>query len=418
MPVTTFARMRRSDHSLRPPMPAATQAFGSPNACNLCHPDRDAAWADGLVREWRERDFQAPVLHWGGLVAAARQGDWTRLPEMLAYVDHAGQEEVVVTSLVRLLSGCADPRKWPVLRRALAHRSPLVRGAAAAELGGNLTPESVEALLAATGDEYRLVRARAAGSLASVPRAGMDPATQAHLEAATEELEDSLRNRPDDWASHYNLGNLLQARGDLPGAIEAFETAIRLEPLSVPPLVNLAMAHAMLGQSGPAEARLRQALELQADSVAANLNLGLLLGERGAANEAETCLRRALAADPDLAVAAYNLAVLRAGEDLDEAVELLARAVAARPDLPRYGTALAFYLMQAGRSDEAVAALQALIGQHPEHVDGYLLLTRILAEQEKLDQARALLRRALTVPGLGGGDRLRLEDALHSLPPR
>ncbi len=35
MPMTDFARMRRSDHSMLPPTPAATTAFKSPNACNL-----------------------------------------------------------------------------------------------------------------------------------------------------------------------------------------------------------------------------------------------------------------------------------------------------------------------------------------------------------------------------------------------
>ena len=46
MPMTAFARMNRSDHSMLPPAPAATMKFGSPNACNLCHKDKDAAWAD------------------------------------------------------------------------------------------------------------------------------------------------------------------------------------------------------------------------------------------------------------------------------------------------------------------------------------------------------------------------------------
>ncbi|MBE0618959.1 MAG: hypothetical protein IH608_13710, partial [Proteobacteria bacterium] len=37
MPMTVFARMNRSDHSMLPPTPAATLAYQSPNACNLCH---------------------------------------------------------------------------------------------------------------------------------------------------------------------------------------------------------------------------------------------------------------------------------------------------------------------------------------------------------------------------------------------
>ena len=52
MPMTRFAAMGRSDHSMRPPTPAATIAFKSPNACNLCHADHDAAWADDWVRKW------------------------------------------------------------------------------------------------------------------------------------------------------------------------------------------------------------------------------------------------------------------------------------------------------------------------------------------------------------------------------
>ena len=54
MPMTEFARMRRSDHSMRPPTPATTLLYNSPNACNLCHTNKDAAWADKLVREWRK----------------------------------------------------------------------------------------------------------------------------------------------------------------------------------------------------------------------------------------------------------------------------------------------------------------------------------------------------------------------------
>ena len=46
MPKTGFARMERSDHSMLPPTPAATIKYKSPNACNNCHADKDAAWAD------------------------------------------------------------------------------------------------------------------------------------------------------------------------------------------------------------------------------------------------------------------------------------------------------------------------------------------------------------------------------------
>ncbi len=119
MPTTEFARMRRSDHSMLPPTPAATIAFKSPNACNLCHTDQDAAWADKHVREWHSDDYQAPVLHRAGLIDAARKRDWSRLSEMLRYIAGNDRDEVVATSLIRLLRGCDDSSTRAVLLAAL-----------------------------------------------------------------------------------------------------------------------------------------------------------------------------------------------------------------------------------------------------------------------------------------------------------
>jgi|GEM_PF-4776891 hypothetical protein len=70
MPMTAFARMNRSDHSMLPPAPAATLHFGSPNACNLCHKDKDAPGptrmcASGGAGTTRPRSFSGPVsLMW------------------------------------------------------------------------------------------------------------------------------------------------------------------------------------------------------------------------------------------------------------------------------------------------------------------------------------------------------------------
>ena len=94
MPMTRFAAMGRTDHSMRPPTPAATLAFKSPNACNLCHADRDASWADGWVRKWYPRDYQAEVLRRAALVDQARKQDWKRLPEMLAELQKQGEDEI------------------------------------------------------------------------------------------------------------------------------------------------------------------------------------------------------------------------------------------------------------------------------------------------------------------------------------
>ena len=52
--------------------------------------------------------------------------------------------------------------------------SPLVRASAAEALGQRLDPPNTAALCQAAGDDYRLVRVRAATALAAVP--GRNPA--------------------------------------------------------------------------------------------------------------------------------------------------------------------------------------------------------------------------------------------------
>ena len=144
-------------------------AYKSPNACTICHKDKDAEWADKYVREWRTRDYQSPLLKRAELIDAARKRDWSRLPEMLTYIQSKDRDEVFATSIIRLMRASRDERVTTVLLMTIKDSSPLVRAASADALSLRLTPEGLQALFEATGDEYRLVRTRAAAGLAGFP---------------------------------------------------------------------------------------------------------------------------------------------------------------------------------------------------------------------------------------------------------
>jgi hypothetical protein len=203
MPTTEFARMRRSDHSMRPPAPAATLAFGSPNACNVCHTDKDARWAERALRAWRggaARASEGRLLREGRLVAAARSGDWARLGAILSYLEEPERDEVVTASLARLLETCHDPAKGPALRRLTKDPSPLVRAAAVSALTDD--PEGLDHLVAATRDGSRLVRLRAASALTGRDLSTLTEAQRRGVEAADAELVRALGARPDQSGSH------------------------------------------------------------------------------------------------------------------------------------------------------------------------------------------------------------------------
>ncbi len=407
MPRTEFARMRRSDHSMRPPAPAATRELGSPNACNVCHANRDAAWAERTIRTWGGGRWAERILREGRLVAAARKGDWTRLPQVLGYLGEKGRDEIATVSLVRLLSGSEDPSKWPVLRALASDPSPLVRAAVVTALEDD--PGARDLVLAATRDDVRLVRVRAAAALGTVDLATVPEPARAGLVAARAEHERSLLARPDDFASQYNLGNLHLERGDPAAAAGRYRKALALRPDHVASLVNLSMAEARLGRLAEAEAALREAIRVQPREASAHFNLGLLLAERQRPTEARDALRRALELDPRNAGAAYNLAVLVAGANPKEAATLAGRAAALAPLDPRYAFTQAFYLEKAGDAAATERVLRALVARHPGYRDGWAFLGALLEGRGRSAEAAEVYRRAAAMAALSAADRAAFE---------
>jgi len=415
MPMTAFARMNRSDHSMLPPAPAASMKFGSLNACNSCHKDKDAAWADQNVRQWRTRDYQAPILQRAGLIDAARKRDWQKLSEMLAYITAPERDEVFATSLIRLTMAAPDERVRPTLLQAIQDPSPLVRAAAAEALSVRPGKESFQTLKAAAGDSYRLVRVRAAASLAHYPAAWFQGEDQDAVKKATEEYQASLTARPDQWTSHYNLGNYFLNRGEVKQALAAYDTALKIEPRAAMVMVNAAMAYAQTGGKDQAEKFLLKAIKVAPDNAAAHFNLGLLQAEQKRTKEAERELKEAFRLDPMMAPAAYNLCILTAKESPMEAMSWCKKAVELNPQEPKYAYTLAFYQKEQGDLKNAAATLQDFLTRRPGFADGYLLLAEIYVQQGDHSQAEAVLRQAQQVESLSPRDRARVTAVLQKL---
>ena len=416
MPMTEFARMRRSDHSMLPPTPLATQTFKSPNACNICHSDQKADWSDTWVRKWYTRDYQKPLLYRAGLIAAARKRDWARLPEMLGYIMDKKSNEIFVTGLVRLLRSCDKPEKWPVILKALDNPSPLVRSAAAESLDQPLSKKVIEALIKAASDDYRLVRIQAAASLAGylprLPKGFMDEKQRNDVDIAIDELIASHMTRPDQWTSHYNMGNYYLDLQNPGQALVSYETALMLEPKAVLALVNASMAHARQGQNDKAEALLIRALEIDPESSVVHFNMGLIKAEQNDVVKAEGHFREALKADPQLHEAAFNLGILISNTKPDEAITLCRRAYELNPN-PKYAYTLAFYQHQNGKSNDAVKVLLELIENQPTYVDAYLMLGDIFEKQGNPEDARAVYQEALSKEGISQKDKYRFQALLR-----
>lgn len=406
----------RSDHSFRPPMPEATIRFGSPNACNQCHDDKSPEWANEIVKQRENGDYQEETLYWAQLIEEARAGEWNRLDEMLQIIDENRYNDVVVTSFVRLLSNCRDEKKWNTVIEAMkANESPLVRAAAAASMTGNFTAEAKNALVRAAGDEVRLVRVSAANSLSGFADDEFTPAELEVKARATDEYLTSLVSRPDNWSAHYNKGIFHQNQGDANKALDSYETAARLYPEAIMPLINSSVLYSYIGNQDKAEENLKKALEIDPENEAASLNLGLLLAEQGKLQEAEQALITALNANPDQAVAAYNLSVIVSQRDMQQAVKYAQTAARVRPDEPRYAYTLAYYQRENGQKNDAVQTLKKIIADHPQYLTAVSFLAEIYTQDGKTAEAKALYEQALKTEGLSAQDRQALQQALYRI---
>jgi tetratricopeptide (TPR) repeat protein len=309
---------------------------------------------------------------------------------MLAALDAPATDAVWKASMVLLLQGASNPAKWPAVLKALGDPLPLVRSRAAMALGGLLSEETLPPLLAATRDVSRLVRIRAAQTLAAVPPEAMrDGRDKANLEAAVAEFFAAMSARPDDWASHANLGNFHMERRAFAEAVNEFETATKLEPRIVGPLVNASLAYSNLNQPDRAEACLRRALKVEPNNASALFNLGLLLAETGRTADAVKSLRGALEFDPRMAAAAYNLGVIAGAASKAEAARWCRRAHMIEPESGKYAHALAFYQRESGDLASAVATLRKWLDGHP--LDGQAVLELGLTHEKRGDRAAAVL---------------------------
>lgn len=410
---TQFARMHRSDHSMLPPTPAATITFGSPNACNVCHTDRDAAWADSYVRKWRKRDYQAPILHRASLIEAARNQSWKQIPNILTYINDPSSNAIFVTSLIRLLRSCPSAEKWTAITRATRHPSPLVRGAACTMLADWDHHESVALLATATGDPVRLVRIRAAASLAGKPYAAAEGALNQQISKATEEYLEALYARPDVWTTHYNLGNYYRKTKQYMKAIGAYTKANELAPQAIAPMVNCAILHGNLGDLAEANTLLSKAHTLAPENMTVLYNLGLVEAERGRYNAAEQHLRTVLTAHPDFERAAANLASILNQRSSHEAIPFAQRAYKLNPT-PANAFALAYYLKQSGEKEAATSLLEASVNKWPTYTDTYILLYELAETQKEQHKVKQSIQKVLKNERLHPEEKARLNSILQN----
>ena len=253
-----------------------------------------------------------------------------------------------------------------------------------------------------------------------------DLVRQGLLDQAKQKIKDVLQQNPSSVEGYNLLGIICTEQKDFPGAVEAFQHALKIDPNSVRTRNNLGNAYAAQGKADLAEKELRAVVRLDPANRDGNYNLGLLLMARNQPAEAIPHFQRVKPANLEtkinlirallqahrtaegLKVAAgvsdekkddiqvhFTLGVLLAAEKQYKPAQLeLEKANALRPETFEILFNLGQAYLRGAEFDKAELALNRAVKLKPDSPETLYLLAQAAADQSRAVDALDLLARA------------------------
>lgn len=348
----------RRDHSFRVPRPDLSVAYGTPNACNGCHQDQDAAWADATIRGHAPSH---PARSGADVLALAASGHFDAETRLSAAAQDETLPAIVRRSALLALGRYEFTRSQDAIAAGLGDAAPLVRLGAIEGLARLPEAPRFGAVKRLLQDPLKALRIAAAPEAAAYLAQAITPDERALIDAALTEYRQTLAFNAERPAAHTNRANLLTALNDPAGARAAFDQALALEPNWIPALVNLADLHRAAGRDVEGGALLARAAALRPANADAAYARGLWFIRQGQPARGLEQLKRAHELAPQHLRNAYVLALaLNAAGESDHAIAVLETAVS------RFGghraplVALATFHRERGEVATALAYAQRL----------------------------------------------------------
>ncbi len=182
-------------------------------------------------------------------------------------------------------------------------------------------------------------------------------------------LNRALTLEPDLVSARNERGMLLHKLSRSADAVKDLEIAATAEPDNPGVLSGLGMVYLALERPKDAEAVLRRAAQLAPEDRGVLMHLGRALSEVGKQEESRVVLARLEALGPeqkapDRQVSVLGMLGLPPAQRLARVIAALERGIRRKPDDPSLRLQLANALLEAGRREDAAAAVQAI--QNPE----------------------------------------------------
>ena len=229
-----------------------------------------------------------------------------------------------------------------------------------------------------------------------------------------------LQARMEAHQQREEVAALTEARraakaGDLASEIRHYRDALRIAPQQ-PYWVhrNLAQAYWRSGESEPALEALRQAISEEAVPIVGYRLLANWLRELGRQSEEQRCLDQAAECVPDIPHAQHAIGRLMLKHGRPGPAELfIRRAVALQAGHRPALSSLSALLKRQGHHDEALAIITRLVADRPDRSDYLLRYAALLLDHHDNSTAEAAQRRAKAIKAIRQSVALSRPEALR-----
>ena len=350
----------RHDHSFRIPRPDLSVDLGTPNACNQCHADKDAAWASTHVKKWYGK---TPVGYqrFAAALDAGREGKAGATRLLADQVNDLETPDIARASAISGLARYLDQSAFQTIEQGLKDDDAMVRMASIGALEGLQPAMLVQPVFPLLDDPVRSVRIEAARVLAPVPVGQLQRDQLSIYNRAASEYVESQTTNAERPEAQLNLGNYYAAKGEIEKASAAYTKAIELEDIFVPAYVNLADLFRAQQKDDEAEKILNKAIAVAPDNADVHFALALLLVRKQQSDKAVNSFQRAAELDISNARYAYVYAVaLNSAGKTDQAIELMQDAHNRFPGNADMLSALIAFHRDAGNNFAAQAYMKKL----------------------------------------------------------
>ena len=423
--ISVTARIR--DHSMSIPVPENTVRHAIPNACNLCHKDKDAGWASRRMRAWYGDKSHQKIIRRADAFTSARKGDAVAIPALLETAsDPSGGPWIRANAVAYLGNFPNDPVAYDAVLHFFSDPEPLVRATAATSIRPRAAQRAIVApeLVSLLRDPVGTVRMSAGIALVAIGVQQLPGEDGERFERAKELYRARAELNSDNAQQQLAAGKFFLLSGDTHGAVAAFRACIKLDP-AVPAQYLLARSLAQEGdfqsarqilneiprndpQYAPAQ-RLLAEVQVQdrahgeereentagssgADAQARFLE-GQLQFQDAAYGAALNTFEEALRLEPQATWAtkarvyrAICLEKLARTAEAEAAMQALCEEPSARSDVDLQ-VAFAELLSETSRFEEALKHLEELIAGVPDAPMAHFWRAKVLLQLHRTDEA-------------------------------